>query len=166
MPDAWELANNTSPTMPDAHLDLDGDTFSNRLEYLYQSIASNADSIPEIELGIKRAVRVDVSTIEGVTYQIQSSLTPDGPWSDRGTAFDGDGNDHSFYFDAESDSEIFKATVRDTGFWNYQVTPFYHAIAPSETACFGCVLASHARQSLLPENHDRNRPASNTRYSR
>lgn len=116
MPDGWEITNGTSPLEADAHLDLDGDSFSNRLEFLYQSKAANAESIPEIGLNIKRAVRVDVSTIEGVTYQIQSSLTPDGPWSDRGAAFDGDGSTRSFYFDAESDSEVFKATVRDASF--------------------------------------------------
>ncbi|GEM_PF-961399 len=113
MPDGWEFTNGTSPLDPDAHLDLDGDSFSNRLEFLYQSNPADSASIPEIGLNIKRAVRVDVSTIEGVVYQIQSSLTPEGPWSDRGTSFIGDGTGHSFYFDAESDTEVFKATVRD-----------------------------------------------------
>jgi hypothetical protein len=110
--DGWEVSFGLNPLVADATADADGDGFNNKIEYLYGSRPRDATSVPDITVGIVRAVRVDFATHVGVRYQLQRADTADGPWTNVAEPFVGDGTSVRRYFDAEPNQvQFFRLTV-------------------------------------------------------
>lgn len=115
LPDGWENQHGLNPLLADAGLDPDGDRSSNRLEFLFGTDPHNAQSVPKLDLGIRRAVRVDFPTLAGVRYQVQTAPGPDGPWVDTGASITGQGEPITQYFDAEPEGKQFFRVIIQGG---------------------------------------------------
>ena len=94
MEDAWELANDLSPTAPaEALLDSDGDGFSNLVEYYFGTNPRNAASRPSVVLDfIAGQPRLQWTGLLNKRYQVESTLNlVSGLWSAVGAPIIGDG---------------------------------------------------------------------------
>jgi hypothetical protein len=111
LPDGWEYTHGPDPLVADAGLDPDGDKSSNRLEFLFRSDPRDPQSVPKLDLSIRRAVRVDFPTLTGVRYQVQRAPGPDGPWADLGVVVVGQGEPMTRFVDAEPDVRQFFRVV-------------------------------------------------------
>ena len=62
MRDGWEQANGLDPLQPDADGDRDQDTYNNKLELPYGSKSNDPTSVPDLRVGVLRAVRIGFAT--------------------------------------------------------------------------------------------------------
>jgi hypothetical protein len=101
----------TNAAYTNATADPDGDGLANQQEYEIGTNPSlrdtDNDTLPDVALGIRRAVRVDYPTLSGVRYQLVISDSLSGPWTHSGAAFSGNGTNVTQYFEAETTHQQF-----------------------------------------------------------
>ena len=108
LPDGWEILHQLNPLADDAAADGDGDGFSNQLEFLFQTDPRSNASMPDPNLNIRKAVRIDFDTKSGVNYQLQIGGSVNGPWQNSGEIIPGDNLLHSLFFDREIPQQYYR----------------------------------------------------------
>ena len=111
IPDSWELANlgnlNSAATA-----DVDGDGFSNYVEWRYGTNPRGAASRPDVSVTIHRAVEVQFGTVPGVVYELDSS-TDLSSWTRVGSSVVGDGRVSSEFFRGDQSSTYYRVKLRN-----------------------------------------------------
>ena len=118
IPDAWELAKGLDPNLfSDAGLDEDGDGFTNRSEYIFDSDPGDVSTFPNllvVEDILTGMHTVGLSTSADRNYVIErsSSLLP-GAWLDMETV-EGDGADWQMTVPSAADELFYRARAYRT----------------------------------------------------